>query len=310
VLVLTLVILALAVTVTAGVCRSSLAKAERSVRAANDLQRRWAAVSCKRAFLPNAETVLAAAEATRGQSLVSCQARLTLGGQTIDLVFADETAKLNVNDVVRRRGKAQAEASVAALVREGGTSIRTRLLAGKPQAAVARPAKRVPGRAAPEPPPDPQPADDNDEPDARPLQSFGQVFPDSGPAALFGHAGLFGQAARPGPAAAVTCWGDGRLHFRRAPDAVLARACVPPLTAAQAGRLVRLRRQSPAAAVEDVLTPLKLSDDDQATLEDRLGDESNCYSLWMVATDGKRSWYLLAVDDRSEETAQDLTFSW
>lgn len=310
-LLLTLVILALAATVTAGVCRSSLAKAARAVRAGDELQRRWGALSCKRAFLPKADEVLAAAEAARGGPLAACQARLMLGGQAVDLVFADESAKLNVNDLVRRRGKVQAEAVVAALVREagggGGTgaSIRTRLLAGKPQGLRPKPSRSpadagsasASGATATS-------AEDDDEPDARPLQSFGQVFPDAIPAALFGSTG------RPGASAFVTCWGEGTLHVRRASDAVLARACTPPLTSGQAARLVRLRQQSPAAAVEELLLPLKLTEDDEADVEDRLTDESSCHSLWVVTTAGGRSWYLFAVADGSAESEQDLTFSW
>ena len=49
--------------------------------------------------------------------------------------------------------------------------------------------------------------------------SYGQVFEDALPQQLIG--------AEPssGLAAAVTCWGDGKVNLRRAPDAVIEQAC-------------------------------------------------------------------------------------
>ena len=219
VLLLTLLILALAGTVTAGVCRASLARAARSVQAEQDLQRRWGAASCSRAYLPRAAEVIAAAEAAQGRPLPGVRVRVVLNGQAFDLWFADETAKLGVNALVHRRGKAEAEAVVEDLVRAAGSDVRVRLLAGKPQAvrpkkptrrqedaaatdasdaagggAMSRPARRSAANAGTAGAAEPDEEEEEDT-DARPVQSFGQVFPGADPAALAGTGGLSPAAA-------------------------------------------------------------------------------------------------------------------
>ena len=329
VLLLTLLILALAGTVTAGVCRASFARAARSVRAEQDLQRRWGAASCSRAYLPRAERVIAAAEAAQRRALPAVRARVVLNGQAFDLWFADETAKLNANLLVHRRGKAEAEAVIKELVRAAGSDVRPRLLAGKPQAVrprkpanrdadeasadpanddsggpTSRPGRRSAGRTGAAGTAEPQ-EEAEEEIEARPLQSFGQLFPGAAPAALAGTDGL-------SPAAAlVSCWGDGRLNYRRAPDAVLKQFGPPTLTPGETTRLLRLRQQSPAAAAGSVLDQMKgLDEDARDTIEDRLAVESNCHSLWVVVRTPERAWHYFAVDDRSGERPGTMSFAW
>jgi hypothetical protein len=256
-------------------------------------------LSCQRTFLPAADAVIEQAERAQGRPLASIPARVVLSGQSIDLMFADESAKVDVNLLVQRQGKAQAEAAVKSLVRRSGVNVRAKLLAGAPRK--ARPAD--PDRDAPSH--DTVNDDADDDGDYRPLQSFGQVFPDAPPERLAGTSG------RPGASRDVTCWGDGVLHFNRASADALRQVCLPRLGAARTNRLLRLREQSPAMRVDEALAALQLNERLEDEMADVLGEESTCQSLWVVAGGGGRSWYHFAVLDRAGGGAgATMAFAW
>jgi hypothetical protein len=305
-LILTVIILALAGTVMTGLCRASFNRAARSVAAEEELRRRWGVASCQRTFLPSAEQIIAAAEVSHGRAVPIVRQSIILDGITYELTFGDEAAKLDVNALVQARGKAQAETAVKDLLRQTGCSARPHLLAGKPQKILKPiPALRKQGGSDEAGNPSPAaPAETADQEEPRPLQSFGQVFPGADPADLLGIDGNGGAAM------AITCWGDGRLHFRRASDAALRQFCPPTLNSGQTTRLIRLRAKSPAQPATELLDQLQLSDDAIDGMDARLVEESECHSLWVVATTERRRWYHLAILDQTGGSDQVVLFSW
>jgi len=97
----------------------------------------------------------------------------------------------------------------------------------------------------------------------------------------------------------LTCWGDGRIHYRKASDLVLqagAQAAVGPVTAV---RLVNLRRQSPSLKLNQLLDELALRQSEKLRLRDRLTDESTCYSLWLTRKGSERTFYSLMVTEKT-----------
>src|SRR5688500_19347843 len=94
VLLLVLVVLAVTAAALAGVSRMSLRKALHARRAEEELQRRWAVVSCRSVLLPKAEAVLSRAEKQTGAT-GEVRRDVRFGGQDLTLVFGDEQAKAN-----------------------------------------------------------------------------------------------------------------------------------------------------------------------------------------------------------------------
>ena len=292
VLPLTLLLLAVAAASLAGVCRASFEAAVAAAHARDDLQRRWAVTSCRRALLPKAERVLAAVDSA-SDGLSEARLDLRLGGMPIELVFGDEQAKVKVDVLYNDGGRA-------------GTEVALRELALAGAAADVRVALR-PGHE--------RPVSDSDEPnkveqedEVERFTSWSQVFGDT-PAAALVRRGAGGRSA----VAEVTCWGDGTLNFRRASAAAIGRACPKSLGGTGAARLVRIRQDDPEVDLTDALEQLELTDDQLAQVEERLTDESSCYSLWIVARAAGRAWYDLSIADDSAgdgDAGAVVAFSW
>lgn len=298
VLPLTLLLLAVAAASLAGVCRASLEKAVQAAGARDDLQRRWAVTSCRAALLPQAERVLASVDSASGPAS-EARVRLTLGGLAIELVFGDEQAKANIDLLYRAGGRAAAERAVRGLTAAGGADVRIAL--------------------SPVVPP-PQAGEDDQGDDAGPLaalqddesrlfESWSQVLGDTPPAALVAPRGAAGASI----VAELTCWGDGTLNFRRASLAALRAVCPKSLRGAGGARLVALRRAEPELDLFEALERLELSDEQLEEAEERLGEDSSCHSLWIIARSGARAWYDLSIADNSAgdiEGGASGTFSW
>ena len=294
VLPLTLLLLAVAAAALAGVCRASFEKAVQAAGAREDLQRRWAVTSCRAALLPKAARVL---ESARAASEPSPEVRLhlTLGGSPVELVFGDEQAKANVDVLYRSGGRAGAERAVRELTAAGGAEVRVRLAPAAPLPSAGEDAVE-------------RPEDSEEVP--RHFESWSQVLGDTPPAALIAPRGATGSSA----VAELTCWGDGTLNYRTASAAALRHACPKSLGGAGAARLVALRTKEPDLELWEALERLELSEEQLGEAEERLTEESSCYSLWIVARAGRRTWYDLSIADGSsgddEGGAAAATFAW
>ncbi|MGA2230834.1 MAG: hypothetical protein ABSH22_08035 [Tepidisphaeraceae bacterium] len=85
---------------------------------------------------------------------------------------------------------------------------------------------------------------------APPLVSFGQVFSASPATSL-------------SASADITCWGDGRLNWRRASAAALAGQCQQALGVAAVQRLLALQSDNPAPGLADLMNDPQLAQGQQ-----------------------------------------------
>src|SRR5260221_10949201 len=186
VLVVTLGLLVLAAGLMVAVSRGALRHATAARLAADELQPRWGAVSCRNATLPYAEVILGSAEAERKSPLPLYRTRIQLGDETFDLTIADELAKADVNLLLDHTDRATAENRLRQALAGSGLSSQIRLRpSGAPLPAPAAPATTKPAT---------QPAL------PQLISGFGQIFTDASPEHLLMAQGSFR------PADVVTCW--------------------------------------------------------------------------------------------------------
>src|ERR1700735_3589628 len=105
VLLTSLLLLLLVSAAMASACRLSLRQALAAQEAQRSLQARWASISCEKTLLPLAETILTAEENRTHVPVVSCWRSMNLGGVDVQLLIADEQAKINAQSLMRRLGK-------------------------------------------------------------------------------------------------------------------------------------------------------------------------------------------------------------
>src|SRR5205823_10902814 len=107
----------------------------------------------------------------------------------------------------------------------------------------------------------------------------------------------------------LTCWGDGKLNFRRASAAALQAGCAPLLTTPQVARLVQIRSASPDVKQDQLLAQIDASEAAAVKLSERLTDESSCHGLWVVAHGPRRDWYQFSVRDATDpDNVRTFTF--
>jgi hypothetical protein len=313
VLLMTVVLIAVAGLLLAGIARQSLSLAVEAGESQGDLQRRWGEISCRQAILLRADTILKqqrqltqkgnAADAVIGTANVS--ARVVLGGMTFDLLLADETAKVSLNAIYR----SQDDAAVGRIVSE--TS----------QAVGALPLRLRPYRSS------------ANAPNAPAFDSWGQVFAldsveSNMPAAEWLEAST----------TELTCWGDGKLNLERATDENVKRISRLVVSDDVIGRLLELRRQclerreaaqremktatteatARAAAatatkpwLPELLVALKLPPSEQRHCDELFVDHSTSYSLWITIRTAARSWQRLSIVDTSVGSQPHFcSFSW
>jgi hypothetical protein len=145
-----------------------------------------------------------------------------------------------------------------------------------------------------------------------PIGSFAQVLPDVAPAKL-----LEQKQGSVAPADVLTCWSAGKINIFRASEPALQAALASKLTGVQISDLLRARaklfeRKAPAAAgtlaapasqpsggAADPATPAGRSQmlatitaslqagADGPSAQQLLAESSTCYSVWVLADDGK-----------------------
>lgn len=296
VLIVTLGLLATSTALLVAIGREAVDHALRARLAVNDLQRDWAARSCRATLLARCERVLKQKEVDGQRPFPLYRSTVVLSGRRIELTLADEQAKANVNALLETDGLASAEQRLRTALSGTGLVGSVRL----------RPAVvDIPGDA--EPPPASQPSAVRPPP-AR-ITGWGQVFDGLSAELLF--------APSKGPLERVTCFGDGSLNVIRATEPATRLALSPPLTLTEIGRLLSARdatwkpragggtRTSLPAAnanqplVDQLLSQAKIQTPARARLP--LASQSHCHSLSIAVRDARRSWYYLYVLDASDE---------
>ena len=278
VLLMVLLLLALAAVALAGICRTTLRRSTAAAVAMADLQHRWGAVTAQYTLLDDAANVLDRAEGSGGPPLVTLHATFDLGRVRFDVDLCDEQAKANVNGLLAWRPQ-QAAALVAGLAKAGGGRLAPRLPAvAKPLHAISTSTDDAPPTDTGRPPPV--------------VGSLTDVFPGAGWADLW-------PSAAGNVSANLTAFGDGRVNPRRASAAVLSAVC--GLTGPQAAELSRLGRAAGNTFdAAGAAAAVGATADVAAVAGGRVVDGSFTQSVWVVATDGRRTWRTWAVRDGTD----------
>lgn len=314
VLLTSLLLLLLVSAAMASACRLSLRQALVAQEAQRSLQLRWAAISCETALLPQAEMVLAAEQKRTNSPVVSCLKTVNLGGSDIQLLFADEQAKINAQSLLRRLGKSDAEISIRQLLSGTGLAGKVRLrpgtfnapttlptalatTQGSQRQQLLTPQRPVSKSAAPAPTIEVA------------LGSLGAVFDVVRPQDLIdSRYGLASAADR------VTCWGNGRINWRRASESTLRLALSPPLDLNQIAKLLSQRSSfsdsSQPISQSRVLGGLDLTGPQQIAAGDQLSDGSECHSIWVIEPQSDQKSYRIYVQDQSSQPPRVLSFEW
>jgi hypothetical protein len=150
-----------------------------------------------------------------------------------------------------------------------------------------------------------------------PVGSFGDLFDGVSVETL-----AEGRGGRPAALDLVTCWGNGSLNVRRAPESVLRLASNPPLSPNEVAQLLQIR-QNRLQGIRPVATNpsgdpadrigklLSQSNGPGSGTAGALTVGSSCFSLWVIVRDGRRSWEHFAVRDESDpQRAQTQSFVW
>jgi hypothetical protein len=288
VLVMVLVVLAMAGSVlAASACRTS-----RQVLDAGEserrLQRKWLNASAQKVVLDRAEEILIGEPDIAGRPsydppAVARRFTLAAGGVTFDLVVADEQAKANVNMLAKRRADTgNLDEALRVLQADSRTFLPVRL---RPS-----PTRKVRATTVP-----------------IIYETFDQCLALDGPWQL-----VSAEATERAAGDAITCWGGGKINFKRASLAAMREVCSGCLDDGQVDTLVRLRGQDPKTTLSGALALLKLSEKTRDEAMAVLTDASHCHSLWVIARDTTRDYYRLYVDQYGDpdcETGR-YTYAW
>lgn len=272
VLVMVLLVLLIAGTVMASAARRSCESAVSSGRAQRELQVRWGAESCQDFFLRNSEKVLRAAGVDSRGARVSATRTVMLGGMPFRVTVADEDAKANANVLLKRKGTIGLEVSLRNLQRD---------LA---KAMLVRPEGLV----------------------GASYSSLDSLFAFESPAEFFDEEGKSKLLDR------VTCWGSGKLNFKRAEVAVMRESLDGILTGTQVEELAHCRDRAPDCTLAEALAKLQLTKTEVEMLLTVLSDTSSCHSAWVTAEGKTRSWHRLYVVDgqKVEKKTPRRVFLW
>jgi hypothetical protein len=287
VLVTSLALLVLSATLLISMGRTAIDRTMHARDSQAELQRRWGQISCRRAILPFAETILTQVERREQRPVAIHHAIIQLGPQEFHLIIGDEQAKANINALLDLTDKDRAESQIRGALPGAGLSAQIRL---RPSLI---PATFPTTRAAILP---------------RLITSFGQILDSTAPQNL-----LASHGSSPAPAELLTMWGDGTMNIRRASAASLALLDSPPLTQIDIRRVLEVRNKLylpgqnapqamgaalPTDPIRGLLAQANIATN-KANLHLTMG--SRCHSLWIIVRDGRREWYSLEVLDRTEK---------
>ena len=280
ILLTTLALLVLSSTLLVTIARTSIQRTLEARQSQDDLQRHWGQISCHRALLPHAETILINQEKIHQRAVPAYRASIRLGPQIFDLVIADEQSKTNVNALIDLTDKPGTESHLRSAF--SNLAVQIHLHTSPPPATGPTTRPILP----------------------RYLSSLGQVFDSTPPRNL-----LLPRFDRPAPADLLTLWTDGQLNIRRCPPAALS-LLNPSLTQLDVRRLIEARdaiytktapppsaTPLPADPVRRLLTIAQIPPN-KTNLH--LTTTSKSHSLWIIVRDPRRQWYSLAVLDQSD----------
>ncbi len=289
VLVMVLILLTVAALSLAGLARRSLQIAADAADAQAEFERKWQTATLQQALLANADAILRSHHAASldtaaedGEAVwpetALVEGRIDAGRYEYHFVLADEDAKVNLNQVLRQ--DRDALRTVVMQLRPASTS----------HALIPVPVESLP----------------RDKRGRYVLQSWGQVFvpAESG----FGKSGgrLIRDATRQ-----LTCWGSGRLNIVRATDESIQVLCGLLLSPRVVDRLLKTRADGGVASLEDLIGRMELKAEERFIFQRLLTDRTNCFTLWLTISNGRREWTKLVVSQSDRgNPAMFQSFTW
>jgi hypothetical protein len=304
VLILTLLILVMAGVLLASTARSSLEHAAQARASTLELQRRWGMISIRQALLPHVGTFISVDYDRRKQTWdlqrrrqaspgrvvppapqfsPTLQLPITLGSIQFTAILRDESARLNVN---LAHDQLENNERLNRVITQ---------LTGSTQRRIGLRLAPVAGRAVRR----------FDEDDRRAFNHFSQVFEDPTPVRLLGPShdddGLIQH---------LTCWGTGKLNVQRCSPATLAALLSTTLPPDAVRAILELRKQNPEYTLGELLSRSQVPQTHYGWAYESLADQSDCYSVWIVASSGRRTWHQWIVREPAPDGEQTLEFAW
>lgn len=276
VLAITLLVLSITVMLTVGFARFSLIVAIEASQQESRARIKWGNASCQRVALEQATRLLKQAPASNpGESLARSECFVELGGSTFQMLLADESTKVNLNQLADFTSMEESASIAGRLV--GDRSVVT--LRPVKGFAVNGPSLEIP------------------------LASWDQVFRADGAERLVARELIRRTES-------ITLW-SGRLRPSLAADSAIFETLRPAVGSVIAGRFIRLLRDAPQRPVEDLIKEVSPNERAAEKLSELLSDQSDCYSIWVNVANGGRVDTSLAVRRYFSSTLhRTFTFSW
>ncbi len=245
VLLLALLILTLTVVLLSRLATQSLRLATQLRAAEQRLQQDWAVWSATTILLGRAESLLAEADSREGKAATSRVLDLSLGEAQLRVVVTDESALLNVNSLRTTLGNARA----ATLAKKHSGQLEAAELSSQ---FFAEPAGE------------------------KPFDSLAEVFRD---AAEPQRVASFLQS----PDRQLTCWGTGRLNYKRATHELLLELASAHGHRGLMTRFLREFDAEPSASLDSLAIKAKFTDAERRLLPIFVQPSSNCWSISVIA---------------------------
>ena len=276
-----IIVVGVALTTTARRSLQSTLIASESQQA---IQRRWGTFSCQKTLLPAASALFEVSDrSTRKQQGKQVafpsvfQDRIILGGQTFDLLLADEDAKANLNAVFDFGGLRACEQTMKQLV--GAFEARSvRLLPERTSQAkkTAKQSSAQESKLA-------QPSNSGEKLPTLVIspafRSWGEVFDLVQVQRLAGDDRQLAKMTRQ-----VSLFGTGRLNVFRATDESVLAVCKSVVEDGLAKRVLSKIRDTSLGEVNLILELTITNQEDRAKLQTLLSTSSSSYSLWIETT--------------------------
>jgi len=271
-------LIVLAVLVVSAVSLTTLATAShhRSLdarHARDELQRRYAVISCEQLLLPRAAELFEQQDEQwrdSGRSTpppASIREQVRLGDHMIDLILADEDAKANLNALYHEADRSRVERTLRDLV---GPQVQ-QLLALNP---VVRSASRFRQNTA-----DDEEDDGDDTLFAPAFHTWGDIFAIPRLRAATGDDRMLATIT-----ANITLWGSGRLNLEHAQDDTVIAVCEAVVSRGVADSLLTAYRDYPQRNVQLLLDKEVADTADRQRLSELIGRGSSAWSLWTEVT--------------------------
>ena len=293
-----IIVVGVAMTATA---RRSLEASLSAIEAQNSMQRRWGMVSCQRTVLPGAASLFEVNDLKirkqRGKQIpfpAVLEDRVILGGQTFDLLIADEDAKANLNAIYDAGGRRECEQALKRLT--GPFESRTVRLMPVRESNSKRTAKRSASReselAGKEERKESKTSVENNWPA---LRSWGEVFDLVQVHRLAGEDRQLAKMTRN-----LSLYGSGRLNVFRAGDETVQSVCTAVVQEGLSKRILSKIRDTSLGDVSLILESAVTNAEDRSALKALLSASSNSFSLWIEASDKSSRQQRFAVQALNE----------